>query len=209
MTIVSRRAALIGIGSSALLLPGMARAQLKPTPTADIGPFYPIVRGPDEDGDLTMIGRSAKRAIGQVIEVSGRVIDKAGRAVPGARIELWQANAAGRYMHPADTNSMPLDPNFQGFAKLTAGREGGYRYTTIKPGAYPDGDESPRPPHIHLDIFGSKDRIVTQMLFPGEPLNAGDDVVPEWARARLTAKALGQGTSGALRFEWDVILDAG
>jgi protocatechuate 3,4-dioxygenase beta subunit len=144
-----------------------------------------------------------------VIEVSGRVIDMRGNPVKGARLELWQANAAGRYAHPGDINDAPLDPNFQGFAKLASGRDGSYRYTTIKPGSYNDGDDSPRPPHIHLDIWGRTDRIVTQMIFPGEPLNERDDVIPRWARSRLTATALSRGTSGALRYQWDIILGRG
>jgi protocatechuate 3,4-dioxygenase beta subunit len=129
--------------------------------------------------------------------------------VRGAVIELWQANAAGRHAHPSETNPAPLDPNFQGFGKLVSDCDGSYRYLSIKPGAYPDGDDSPRPPHVHLDVSGETDRIVTQMLFPGEPLNKTDDVVPEWARARLTANALGQSANGALRFSWDIILDHG
>jgi protocatechuate 3,4-dioxygenase beta subunit len=168
-----------------------------------------VVRGSDADHDLTLVrGRSA-RATGQVIEVSGRVITARGDPVNGARVELWQANAAGRYAHSADSSSAPLDPNFQGFAKLVTARDGSYRYTTIKPGAYPHGDSSPRPPHVHLDVVRGMDRLVTQMLFPGEPLNESDDVIPAWARARITAAALGPGTNGALRYRWDIILDRG
>jgi protocatechuate 3,4-dioxygenase beta subunit len=129
--------------------------------------------------------------------------------VSRARIELWQANAAGRYAHRGDTSSAPLDPNFQGFARLVTGRDGSYRYTTIKPGAYDDGDDSPRPPHIHLDVSGNTDRVVTQMIFAGEPLNERDDVIPQWARARLTATPLGRGTNGALRYRWNIILSSG
>jgi protocatechuate 3,4-dioxygenase beta subunit len=192
-----------------LLLPKAAAAQLKTTPTGDLGPFYPVVRGPDADNDLTLVKGRTRRAAGQVIEVSGRVLDSKGKPVGGAVIELWQANAAGRYAHPSDINPAPLDPNFQGCAKLISDPDGRYRYTSIKPGAYPDEDDSPRPPHVHLDVSGKTDRIVTQMLFPGEPLNKTDDVVPEWARARLTANALGQSVNGALRFSWDIILDRG
>jgi protocatechuate 3,4-dioxygenase beta subunit len=206
---LSRRTALLGITSSVLLVGGKADSQLKTTPSGDIGPFYPVSRSGDADNNLVLIKGRRARASGQIIEVSGRVLDMRGHPVRGAVIELWQANAAGRYAHPGDTNPAPLDPNFQGFAKLVSGRDGSYRYTTIKPGAYPDGDDSPRPPHIHLDIIGKTDRVVTQMLFPGEPLNNTDDVVPQWARARLTAKALGQDTDGALRFGWDMILDKG
>ena len=207
--LLTRRAALLGFTSTGVLLASQARAQLKTTPTGDIGPFYPVVRGPDADNDLTLVRGRRRRASGQVIEVTGRVLDKRGNPVRGAVIELWQANAGGRYAHPADTSSTPLDPNFQGFAKIVSARDGTYRYTTIKPGPYPDGDDSPRPPHIHMDITGNTDRVVTQMLFPGEPLNDTDDVVPQWARARLTANARGKAANGVLRFDWDMILDRG
>ena len=140
-----------------------------------------------------MIGKSRRRAAGQVIEVTGRVLDRLGRPVPGAKIEIWQANAEGRYAHPSDSNPNKLDPDFQGFGKLTTGRDGRYRYVTIKPGPYSDGDDSPRPPHIHLDIRGAKDRSVTQMLFPGDPLNDRDDVLANVPRDLLIARALGGG----------------
>jgi protocatechuate 3,4-dioxygenase beta subunit len=206
---LTRRNALLGLTSSALLFPKSAAAQLKTTPTGDLGPFYPLVRGRDADNDLTLVKGRSGRATGQIIEVAGRVLDSKGMPVRGAVIELWQANAAGRYAHPSETNPAPLDPNFQGFGKLVSGRDGSYRYTSVKPGAYPEGDDSPRPPHVHLDVSGRTDRIVTQMLFPGEPLNKTDDVVPEWARARLTANALGLAANGVLRFNWDIILDHG
>jgi protocatechuate 3,4-dioxygenase, beta subunit len=206
---LTRRTAVLGMTSSVLLIGSRGHAQLKTTPTGDIGPFYPVVRGADADNDLTLIGGRSARAAGQIIEVAGRVLDKHGRAIRGATIELWQANAAGRYSHPADINPTPLDPNFQGFGKLVSGSDGSYRYTTVKPGPYNDGDDSPRPPHIHLDITGKTDRVVTQMLFPNEALNETDDVVPKWARARLTASVLGKGSNGALRYGWDIVLDQG
>ena len=210
MTIISRRGALVGLGATLAAGPSAVLAQQrKLTPTVDIGPFYPVVRPADEDYDLTRVGTSKRRAAGQVIEVMGRILDRLGNPVPGARIELWQANAKGRYAHPGDTNTAELDPEFQGFAKLTSGRDGRYRYVTIKPGAYPDGDDSPRPPHIHLDISGARDRIVTQMLFPGEPLNDRDDVLEGFPRERLTARSLGGGGGGVQRFEWDVVLQNG
>lgn len=206
---LTRRTALIGIPLGLVGVASGVRAQNKPTPSGDIGPFYPVGYRGDADNDLTHIRGSSRRALGKVIEVSGRVLDARGNPVSGARIEVWQANAAGRYSHSGDTNPAPLDPNFQGYAKLSTGRDGSYRYTTIKPGAYPDGDDSPRPPHIHLDVVGRKDRLVSQMLFPGEPLNDTDDVVPGWARARLTATALDTGADGIPRYRWDIILDQG
>lgn len=205
--IISRRGALAGLGSALVLGPSAALAQRKYTPSVAKGPFYPLVRPADEDHDLTLIGRSGKRAAGQIIEVSGRVLDRRGRPLPRARIELWQANAAGRYTHPSDNSPMPLDPNFQGFGRLTADRDGRYRYTSIKPGAYPDGGDSPRPPHIHLAIRGGNSRLTTQMIFPGDPLNARDGLLRGVPLERLTAKAMGRGANGALQFEWDVVLD--
>ena len=207
---LTRRAAVMGLTSGLLIVGARGHAlQLKTTPTGDIGPFYPVVRTGDTDEDLTLIRGRGRRAAGQIIEVTGRVLDKHGQPVSGAKIELWQANAAGRYAHPGDANPAPLDPNFQGFGKLVSGRDGSYRYTTIKPGAYPDGDDSPRPPHIHFDIVGKTDRVVTQMLFPNEALNDTDDVVPKWARARLIASELGKSANGAMRLGWDIVLDRG
>ena len=206
---ISRRTVLVGISSGLVAVASGLRAQSRPTPTGDIGPYYPVGYRGETDNDLTLIRGHSGRAAGQVIEVSGRVLDVRGNPVRSARIELWQANAAGRYSHSGDANPAPLDPNFQGYARITSGRDGSYRYTTIKPGAYPDGDDSPRPPHIHLDVTGQKDRLVSQMLFPDEPLNDTDDVVPNWARERLTATALDAGASGIARFRWDIILDQG
>jgi protocatechuate 3,4-dioxygenase beta subunit len=206
---LTRRNALVGMASSLVGISTGAIAQLKPTPLSSIGPFYPVVRGVDADNDLTLVSGSTGRALGQIIEVSGRVLDRRGNPVSGATVEIWQANAVGRYAHPSDTNPLPLDPNFQGFAKLLSGHDGHFRYITVKPGSYPDGDDSPRPPHIHHDVVGKSDRLITEMLFPEEPLNETDDVVPAWARPRLTATARGVSSDGALRFEWDVILDRG
>jgi protocatechuate 3,4-dioxygenase beta subunit len=207
--LLTRRAAVLGITSGALVFAGKAHAQLRTTPTGDIGPFYPVGYAGETDNDLTLVRGQTGRAAGQIIDVSGRVLDRRGNPVSGARIELWQANGAGRYAHAADTNAAPLDPNFQGYARLIAATDGSYRFTSVKPGSYPDGDDSPRPPHVHLDIVGKTDRVVTQMLFPGEPLNETDDVVPQWARAGMTASALGTSTTGAMRFGWDIILDKG
>jgi protocatechuate 3,4-dioxygenase beta subunit len=192
-------------GAAALMLPSRSRAALKYTPTADIGPFYPIIRPSDVDSDLTMIGRG-RRAKGQIIEVSGRVLSRDGQPVSQAIIEIWQANAAGRYAHASDDNPAPLDEAFQGFGRIRTNARGEYRYTTIKPGAYPDGDSSPRPPHIHLDVSGSRNRIVTQMIFPGEPLNETDDVLANLDRTRLTAAHAGRTVNGADRFNWDIVL---
>ena len=104
----------------------------------------------------------------------GRVLNLKGDPIGGAKLEIWQANAHGRYTHPADANPAPLDPNFEGFAVLTTNSEGHYSFKTIKPGAYPTGPSSMRPPHIHLRLLAHMDELVTRMYFEGEPLNEQD-----------------------------------
>jgi len=204
---IAARTALLPMAGS-LLLAGRAFAAPKPTPFTDIGPFYPVTRPLDDDSDLTMIKRG-KIALGKVIEVSGRVLDMRGAPIAGSRVELWQANAAGRYAHAGDTGSGAIDPNFQGYGLIRTDRLGRYRYLTIMPGAYSDGDSSPRPPHVHLDISGRNDRLITQMIFPGNPLNDSDDVLARTDRSLLTARDRGLSAAGARRYEWDVILANG
>ncbi len=157
-----------------------------------------------------MVAGRTGRAAGQIIEVSGRVIDLAGRPVPAARLEIWQANAAGRYAHPSDDNPAPLDPNFQGYARLGTDTAGEYRIVTIKPGAYPGGRRGIRTPHIHFDLSGRVDRLVAQMYFPGEPLNEADALLNTNIRpAMVIATAAGITASGIPRYRWDMILRSG
>jgi len=173
----SRRRVLLGSGAcaTAAVLAGAAAAAdaLRRTPTQVLGPFYPLEKPLDEDADLTLVKGRKAQARGQVIHVMGRVLNASGEPVSGAQIEIWQANAQGRYTHPADRNPAPLDPNFQGYAKLLTDADGRYRFKTIKPGGYPAGDAM-RPAHIHFDVAGKLNRLVTQMYFPDDPLNARD-----------------------------------
>lgn len=131
-----------------------------------------------EAGPLDLANTEKGRALGQLIEVRGRVMDEDGSPIGGALIELWQANAAGRYVHAMDRHQAPLDPNFTGQGKLVTNEAGEYSFVTIKPGAYPVLESGWwwRPPHIHFSIFGVSwmDRYVTQIFFPGEPLNETD-----------------------------------
>lgn len=146
-----------------------------PTPSEIEGPFYPLMPQKDRDFDLTRIRGSSGVAKGRIIFVEGRVLDTAGEPVEDATVDLWQANAAGRYRHPRDRNGAPLDPNFQGWAIVQSGRNGAFRFKTVLPGPYPAAADWVRPPHIHFKISkpGFKE-LVTQMYFPGQPLNDVD-----------------------------------
>jgi protocatechuate 3,4-dioxygenase beta subunit len=192
----------------------MAAELVRRTPSQILGPFYPVMKPLDQDADLTMIRGKSGKAAGQVIHVLGRVLNPRGEPVQGARMEIWQANMHGRYTHPADTNTAPLDPNFEGFTTLVTDAEGRYRFKTIKPGAYPEDDKTMRAPHIHFDVTGRLSRLVTQMYFEGEPLN-GQDRFRATARAnanRLTVK-LAPPTRDlepeSLLANWDIVLERG
>jgi len=151
----------------------IAQAALLRTPGQILGPFYPLGELP-QTADLTQISGRSRRAQGQVLNVMGRVLNLAGEPVRNARVEVWQANTYGRYTHPSDPNPVPLDPNFEGTALLTTDSEGRYRFKTIKPAAYPAGPNLMRPAHIHFQVSGRQDRLVTQMYFEGDPYNVTD-----------------------------------
>jgi protocatechuate 3,4-dioxygenase beta subunit len=135
----------------------------------------PLVRS----GDLA--GHGEKRAIGQLIRIRTRVVDEDGAPVPGALVEIWHCNAAGKYIHPNDDNDAPPDPNFYGAARMLTGEDGVIELRTIKPAAYPVPGTGGwwRPPHVHFSVWGRVwlSRLVTQMFFPGEPLNEHDAIL--------------------------------
>jgi protocatechuate 3,4-dioxygenase beta subunit len=180
------------------------------TPNEIVGPYYPLAKPADTDFDMTTIPGRTGRPAGQIIEVTGRIMDLGGRAVPGARLEIWQANAAGRYRHPSDTYAAPLDPNFDGYALLSSDADGAYRFITVKPGPYPGGRRGMRTPHIHFDMSGRFDRLVAQMFFPNEPLNATDALLQANIRSEMVvAQALGPDAVGVERYRWDIVLRTG
>jgi protocatechuate 3,4-dioxygenase beta subunit len=153
--------------------------------------------------------------IGQRIVVCGRVLDQDRRPVPETMMEIWQCNAAGRYIHVRDQWDAPLDPNFTGAGRVVTDEEGRYRFTTIRPGAYPWGNHQNawRPAHIHLSLLGPAfaTRLVTQLYFPDDPLIEIDPIanaVPPDARARMVARfdiAVTQ-ANYALGYVFDVVL---
>jgi protocatechuate 3,4-dioxygenase beta subunit len=154
-------------------------------------------------------------AVGERILVSGRVLDEDGRAISGTLVEIWQANAAGRYKHRWDRWPAPLDPNFSGAGRCVSDDEGRYRFTTIRPGPYPWGNHynAWRPAHIHFSLFGRAftQRLVTQMYFPGDPLLPIDPIynsAPERTRQRMVASFDIELTQPewALGYNWDIVL---
>jgi len=161
-------------------------------------------------------GDGAQRAIGQRILVRLRVMDEDGSPVPGTMVEMWQANAAGRYAHPNDSDHAPLDPHFHGAARAVTDASGALEIRTIQPGAYPVPGTSRwwRPAHIHFSVWGRvwMSRLVTQMYFPADPLHAQDLIlmsVPDAdARARLIARALPtiEGPEDALVYEHAIVV---
>ena len=138
------------------------------TPEQILGPFYPL-RALGQNADLTKVPGRPGRAEGLVLNVMGRVLNLKGEPVRNAQVDIWQANTYGRYTHPSDHNSAPLDPNCEGSATLSTDNDGRYRFKTIKPAAYPAGPNRMRPAHIHFQVSGTQDRLVTQMYFEGDP----------------------------------------
>jgi protocatechuate 3,4-dioxygenase, beta subunit len=152
----------------------MRKSERHRTPDQILGPYFPTGRRPVSQHDLTAISGADRRAQGEIIEVAGRILNLDGKPVAGATLTVWQANSFGRYAHCNDSNPAPLDPNFVGCIRIRPNADGVYRIKTVKPGAYPAGPDWTRPPHIHFEIQGQFERLVTQMYFPGEPLNACD-----------------------------------
>jgi protocatechuate 3,4-dioxygenase beta subunit len=160
-------------GLSSWTMPARAETKLRRTPEQILGPFYPLSEMP-QTTDLTRVPGRSSRAEGQVLNVTGKVLNLAGEPIRNAKVEIWQANSHGRYTQPSDPNPAPLDPSFNGSAALATDAEGQYRFITIKPAAYPTGPTSMRPAHIHFQVTGKQDRLVTQMYFEGDQYNATD-----------------------------------
>lgn len=175
------------LGLLGLLLGQPAFAALAPTPHQTTGPFYPDKLPLDHDNDLTRVAGQSGVAQGEHVDLAGQVLALDGQPLAGVKVEIWQCNAFGRYHHPRDNREVSLDPNFQGYGRFITGEDGGYRFRTIKPVAYPG-----RTPHIHFALSGPGIRAFsTQLYVAGEPENQRDFVLRSIrnpaARERLMA----------------------
>ncbi len=203
-----------GYRSTALRHPKEPLVIIPQTLSEITGPAYPYGRIEATDNDLTR--QHAGEPLGERIIVEGRVLDEDGRPIPKTLVEVWQANAAGRYAHRVDEHAAPLDPNFSGAGRTLTDEEGRYRFVTIRPGAYPwrNHDNAWRPAHIHFSLFGTSflSRLITQMYFPGDPLMPYDPIfnsIPDaGARQRLIANFDLRTTQPewALGFTFDIVL---
>jgi protocatechuate 3,4-dioxygenase beta subunit len=194
--------------------PRMPLVLLPETLTERTGPVFGHGLLRERDNDLT--AQHAGDPIGERIVVHGRVLDEDGRPIRGALVEVWQANASGRYQHKVDTHDAPLDPNFTGAGRTLTGEDGHYWFKTVKPGAYPWGNHynAWRPAHIHFSLFGAGilSRLVTQMYFPGDPLQPLDPIfnsIPDAAARERLVSRLDMERSEPnylLAYRWDVVL---
>lgn len=205
------RRALIAGGASIALASRLAEAADLPRTAAQTrGPFYPVELPLDRDNNLVNVAGRGEPANGQVTHVFGRVIDVEGRPIPGARIEIWQCNAFGRYHHPGDRGPAPIDPNFQGFGQTVSAADGTYRFRTIKPVRYPG-----RTPHIHFEVTAGGSVLTTQMYVDGEPGNLRDGPLNSIRDPRQRAALIvpfapaPQVEPGALAGEFQIVMGRG
>lgn len=203
-------------GSSVKRAPLKRLVPMKQTLSEVTGPIFGHDAVQPGDDDLTRNAGTGHEAMGERIIVTGRVLDENEQPVPYTLIEIWQANAAGRYHHEVDQHRAPLDPNFIGAGRCMTNDKGEYRYLTIKPGAYPwlNHPNAWRPAHIHLSLFGASfvTRLVTQFFFPGDPLLPLDPILnsipTKSARQRLIASYDHEVTQPewALGYRFDIVL---
>jgi protocatechuate 3,4-dioxygenase beta subunit len=201
--------------STRLRAPGRPLRILPRTLSETTGPVYGRDRVGELDHDLTR--GHAGEPLGERIIVKGRVLDGGGRPVRDSLVEVWQANAAGRYTHHGDRHPAPLDPNFSGAGRCMTDGDGWYRFVTVKPGAYPwkNHPNAWRPAHIHFSLFGPSfaSRLITQMYFPGDPLFEHDPIFQsvgdERAQRRMISRFDLEATEPewALAYHFDIVLD--
>ena len=201
---VNRRRRKLLLGMMTLPVSGLARAVI-PTPSGSEGPFYPTtrMRFNDIDNDLVKIDGEVERAGGEIVMLTGRVLDSAGNPVAGARVEIWQCDANGRYLHRGDSGWNSRDPAFQGFGHDLTGADGSYSFRTIKPVPY-----AWRTPHIHVKVLlANRERLTTQFYLPDHPGNRNDWLyqrVPQAKRELVTMNFIPSGQ--APRATLDIVI---
>ena len=184
---LTRRSALTLAGLGAALLSSRGHAAL-PTPAQTEGPFYPPPRDrpDDQDWDLVKVEGQVREAGGEVLHLTGHLLDLNGAPVAGALVEIWQCDVNGRYLHTGDRSSRPRDPGFQGFGAIRTDAQGHYRFRTIRPVPYPG-----RTPHIHARIITPDRReLITQLYLLDEPMNHRDGIFRSLGTARQTAVSI-------------------
>lgn len=193
-----------GYKSTVLRAPSRPLVIIPQTLSEITGPVYGHSDVKPGEADLTK--QHAGEPLGERIVVQGRVLDEAGRAVPNALVEIWQCNAAGRYIHESDQHPAPFDPNFTGAGRVVTNEHGLYQFTTVKPGAYPwrNHHNAWRPAHIHLSLFGPSflTRLVTQMYFPGDPLFPFDPIFNSVTDAKARERMICRFDMEATKPEW-------
>jgi protocatechuate 3,4-dioxygenase beta subunit len=171
MGLLGRRLAILGGGATLMAAPSLLSAKVLPTPRQTEGPFYPTALPLDQDNDLVSVTGQQARARGTIAHDGGRVLDSAGNPMAGARVEIWQCDWQGIYLHPRDGGQNRRDTGFQGFGAATSAGDGSYRFRTIRPVAY-----AGRTPHIHFKVKAGGRELTTQMYVAGEPGNERDGI---------------------------------
>jgi protocatechuate 3,4-dioxygenase, alpha subunit len=176
---------------------------LPATTSQTVGPFFHI-----GFNWLYVDNLAGEDAQGEKIEISGRILDADREPIPDAMLELWQANAQGKYAHPEDTQDKPADPTFSGFGRIPTEKDGAFRFTTIKPGQVPGPDGTLQAPHIVVSVFmrGLLRRLVTRIYFPDEPRNRDDFALNLVEPARRNTLIARKSATGGVHFEWNIIM---
>ena len=174
-----------------------------PTPSQTVGPYFHLGLAWRFGGEIAPPGVAGER-----VSLSGRVLDGDGQPVPDAMIEIWQADAEGRYPHPEDPRAAEVDPRFLGFARVPTDAAGAFRISTVKPGCVPGPGGRPQAPHLVVSVFmrGLLRRLVTRVYFPDHPANLDDPVLAAVEPARRGTLVARRGAAGGGALAWDVVL---
>lgn len=201
---IGRRFLIAGAGAVLIGTPAIVRAGVAPTPRQTEGPFYPTTLPLDQDNDLVSVSGQQARARGTIAHVSGRVLDSTGKPLSNARVEIWQCDWQGIYLHPRDGGQNRRDTGFQGFGFATTDNNGAYRFRTIKPVAY-----AGRTPHIHFKVKSANRELTTQMYVAREPGNERDGLYRNLgdAASLVTVDFLpAEIEAGAVAGKFDIVL---